>query len=162
MNELVFWPILIALGAIAVAAAIKAVEAMRASKLADDECTRLRAQLHSLNDHGNKSAIDSQPIKVPAVNQHSRHDESADQPSDVFHSILALIAKYHSQNDAATPKRIAADLSIDPEVTLAYMWKYHNEQFITFNSTNSGGRPSIDTPFHLSPNAWQHIKVVRA
>lgn len=150
MNELVFWPILITLGAIAVGATIKAVQAMHASKLADEECTRLRAQLHSLNDQGNKSAIDIQPVKAPAVNQ-GGDDKSANFPSDIFHNILALIAKYHSQNDTATPKRIAADLSLDPEVTLAHMWKYHNEQFITF--ANGGKKPDVNTPFFLSPSA---------
>ncbi len=84
-----------------------------------------------------------------------------EQP-DIFHSILALVAKYHSQNYAATPSRIAADLSLAPEVTLAYMWEYHNKLFITFNSINGGGRPDVNTPFFLCPAAWQHIKVVRA
>ena len=79
---------------------------------------------------------------------------------DVFHSILALVAKHHSQEIPATPKRIAADLGLDPEITLAHMWKYHNEQFITFR--NDGKRPELDTPFFLSPRAWERIKVVRA
>ena len=92
----------------------------------------------------------------------TQNSGQARSASNIFHSILSLIAKYHSQNDTATPKRIAADLSLDPEVILAYMWKYHNEQFITFNSINGGGRPDVNTPFFLSPAAWQHIKVVRA
>ena len=80
-------------------------------------------------------------------------------PGSPLLSVLALIAKYHSQNIEATPVRIAADLGLDPEVTLAYMWKYHNEQFISFNS--GGGKPDVNTPFFLSPSAWQYIKVVR-
>ncbi len=78
---------------------------------------------------------------------------------DVFHSILALVAKYHSQEIQATPKRIANELGLDPDITLAHMWKYHNDQFITFR--NDGKRPELDTPFFLSPKAWECIKVVR-
>ena len=96
---------------------------------------------------------------APAVDQHSRQHDGADQPNKVFHSILALIATYHSQNIEATPARLAADMSLDPEVTLAYMWKYHNEQFITF--ANGGKKPDLNTAFFLSQKAWQHIKVVR-
>ena len=81
-------------------------------------------------------------------------------PGNPLLSILALIAKCHSQNIPATPTLISADLGLDPKVTLSYLWKYHNEQFITF--ANGGKRPDLKTPFFLSPNAWQHIKVVRA
>ncbi|MBC7703328.1 MAG: hypothetical protein H7274_05210 [Rhodoferax sp.] len=160
MNELVFWPVLIALGAIAVGTAIAAVQAVHASKLADQECARLRAQLYALNDGGSKGAIDRSPIEAPAVNQRGGNNNGANSPRDIFHSILALIAQYHSQNDMATPKRIAADLSLSPNVTLAYMREYHNKQFVTF--ANGGKQPDITTPFFLSPSAWQHIKVVRA
>lgn len=75
-------------------------------------------------------------------------------------SILALIAKHHSQNIQATPKLIATDLGLDPEITLAYMWKYHNEQYFTY--ANGSKKPELDTPFFLSPKAWQYIKVVQA
>ena len=111
-------------------------------------------------------AVRSRP---PAISAKSHPQAQVDNDVDldpnekkggIFHSILILVAKYHSQNIEATPARIAADLSLDPEVTLAYMWKYHNEQFITF--PNGGKKPDLNTPFFLSPNAWQHIKVVRA
>ncbi len=60
-------------------------------------------------------------------------------------SILSLIAKYHSQEEKATPIRIASDLGLDPEITLAHMRKYHDEQYITFR--NDGRRPELDTSF---------------
>lgn len=82
-------------------------------------------------------------------------------PGNPLLSILALVAKCHSQNIAATPTFISAELGLDPELTLAHVWKYHNEQFITFNSANGGGRPDVNTPFFLSPAAWQRIEVVR-
>lgn len=80
--------------------------------------------------------------------------------ADPLASILALIAKYHSQEIPATPRRISADLAMDPELTLAFMWKYHNEQFFTFR--NEGKRPELDTAFFLSPKAWDVIKIVKA
>ncbi len=80
--------------------------------------------------------------------------------SDTFHNILALIAKYQSQEVPATPKCIATDLGLDPEVTLAQMWKYHNEQFITFR--NDGKKPELDTAFFLNPKAWNHISIAEA
>lgn len=75
-------------------------------------------------------------------------------------SILASIAKYHSQEIPATPRRIASDLEMNPEIVLAFMWKYHNEQFVTFR--NGGNRPELDTPFILSPKAWDAIKIIEA
>lgn len=159
MPDIVFWPLFITFAAATVAAIYKTVEALHSKKLSDDECLRLRGQLEVLNDSKNTKALNHQPVEVPAINQAAEHDKSVTNPDrDIFHSILAFVAKYHSQNIEATPTRIAVDLSLDPEVTLAYMWKYHNEQFITF--TNGGKKPDLDTPFFLSPNAWHHIKVV--
>lgn len=80
--------------------------------------------------------------------------------ADPLLSILSLVAKYHSQEEKATPKRIATDLGLDPEIALAHMWKYHNDQFLTFR--NDGKKPGLDTPFFLSPKAWDIIKVVKA
>ena len=62
MSELVFWPILIALGAIAIGATLKAVGAMAAKKTADDECTHLRAQLRTFNNHENEKPLNEIPI----------------------------------------------------------------------------------------------------
>lgn len=81
-------------------------------------------------------------------------------PGDPLLSILSLVAKYHSQEEKATPLRIAKELGLDPEIVLAHMWKYHNEQYMTFR--NDGKRPSLDTPFFLSPKAWNVIRVVKA
>jgi len=80
--------------------------------------------------------------------------------ADPLLSILSLVARYHSLEEKATPRRIAAELGLDPEITLAHMWKYHNEKYITFR--NDGKRPELDTSFFLSPRAWRIIKVVKA
>lgn len=79
---------------------------------------------------------------------------------DLFIKVLILVATYHSQEIPATPKRIAEDIGLDPEITLAHMWKYHNDQFITFCS--AGAKPNINTSFILSPKAWQCIKIIKA
>lgn len=105
------------------------------------------------------------------VVQHSRSSKSSpaeNQDSegivldraDPLLSILSLVARYHSQEEKATPRRIAAELGLDPEITLAHMWKYHNDQYITFRT--GGKRPELDTSFFLSPKAWHVIKVVKA
>ncbi len=79
---------------------------------------------------------------------------------DLFIKVLILVATYHSQEIPATPKRIAEDIGFDPEITLAHMWKYHNDQFVTFCS--GGAKPDINTSFFLSPKAWQCIKIIKA
>lgn len=75
-------------------------------------------------------------------------------------SILALIAKNHSQEIPATPKLIAAELGLDENIVLAYMWKYHNEQYMTFRT--GGAKPTVETPFFLSEKAWKCITVAKA
>ena len=95
---------------------------------------------------------------LPGVNQNS--EAIVLDRADPLLSILSLVAKYHSQEEKATPRRIAAELGIDPEITLAHMWKYHNDQYITFR--NDGKKPELDTSFFLSPKAWNVIKVVKA
>ncbi len=97
---------------------------------------------------------------APRVASRNGDSEISFDRADPLASILALIAKYHSQEIPATPRRIAADLAMDPDVTLAFMWKYHNEQLFTFR--NDGKRPELDTAFFLSPKAWDVIKIVKA
>jgi len=48
---------------------------------------------------------------------------------------------------------------MDEGVVLAHLWKYHNEQYITFRS--GGAQPSLDTTFFLSPKAWECITVAK-
>jgi len=80
--------------------------------------------------------------------------------SDTFHNILSLIAKYHSQEISATPKRIADDLGLDPGITLTHMVKYHNELCINFS--NGGKQPDLNTSFYLCQEAWKYISIVQA
>ena len=92
---------------------------------------------------------------MPTVSQEIVFDAG-----DPLLSILALVAKYHSIEEKATPRRIAADLRLDPNVTLTHMRNYNNDQFVTFY--NKGNPPELDTPFFLSSKAWERIKIVRA
>ena len=161
MNDAWLWSLVASLIVLALGTTLHASRSAHGKKLADDEAARLRAQLDIRNNQVDKPPLENVSVKNgPAPVQQRADNDVHGSSESIFHSILTLIAKYHSQNDAATPKRIAADLTLDPEVTLAHMWKYHNEQFITF--TNGGRKPDVNTPFFLSPNAWQHIKVVRA
>lgn len=97
---------------------------------------------------------------VPAEStSHGSNDITLNRAEPLL-SILALVAKYHSQEIPATPRGIASDLAMDAELTLAFMWKYHNEKFFTFR--NDGKKPELDTPFFLSPKAWDVIKIVEA
>ena len=75
-------------------------------------------------------------------------------------SILALIARNHSQEIPATPKLIAAELGLDENIVLAHMRKYHNEQYMTFQT--GGSEPKVDTPFFLSAKAWKCITIAIA
>ena len=158
MTDAWFWGLLASLILLAIGTSLNAINAAHAKKLSEDECTRLRMRLDVLNDQENKEASDREPIKTLTENHEAERQSKVKADLDVFHGILALIAKYHSQEIPATPRRIATDLGLDPEITLAHMWKYHNEQFISFR--NDGKRPELDTLFFLSPKAWEHIKVV--
>jgi len=97
---------------------------------------------------------------VSLMRQKSKSQEIPFNIADPLPGILALIVKYHSQEISATPRRIASDLAMDADVILALMWKYHNDQFFTFQ--NDGKRPELDTPFFLSHKAWEVIKIVKA
>lgn len=158
MTDVWLWGLLGSLLLLALGTSLSAVNSAHAKKLSDDECARLRGQLDVLNDSKDKATLDHQPVKAPAEERKNERSANVDTELDVFHGILILVARYHSQEIPATPTLIAAELNLDPEVTLAYMWKYHNDQYITF--INGGKKPDLNTSFFLSPKAWQHIKVV--
>ena len=155
MTDLWIWGVMASLLVLALGTSLKAVEAIHAKKLAEDECARLRVQLDALNQKKNEESVDYQPVS-PAPDASGHQGLNADQK--LLHSILASTTELHSQEIPATPRRVAEKLELDPEITLAHMWKYHNEQFITFRNDNK--RPELDTAFFLSPKAWEQIKIV--
>ncbi len=79
--------------------------------------------------------------------------------ADPLVSLLAVIAKNYSQELPTTPRQIAKDTGMDEGIVLAHLWKYHNEQYVTFRS--GGAQPSLDTTFFLSPKAWECITVAK-
>ena len=161
MSDGWLWSLVASLIILALGTTLHSSRSAHGKKLADDDAARMRAQLDARSSQVDKPPLENVGVENrPAPVQQRANGDVHGSSESVFHSILALIAKYHSQNDTATPARIAADLSLSPEVTLAYMSEYHNKQFITF--INGGAKPDVNAPFFLSPAAWQHIKVVRA
>lgn len=160
MTDAWFWGLLASLGLLAIGTSLQMGVALHGKKLSDDECSRLKSQLDIFNNPKNKESLEAKPVNTFAKYPKSEHDGTVIITQDIFHSILALIVKYHSQEIPATPILIANDLALDPEITLAHMSKYHNEQLISFHS--GGAKPDINTAFFLSPKAWQCIKIVPA
>ena len=149
MPDALYWPLFITFVAATVASIYKMVEANHSKRVSDDECTNLRNRLDELTPSG------AQRKKLGAF-----ENGAALAEADILFRVLALIAELHSQEIPATPVRLAADLGLDAEILLAHMWKFHNEQYITFR--NEGKRPEPNTSFLLSPKAWQCIKVIKA
>ena len=79
--------------------------------------------------------------------------------ADPLLAILAVIARNYSQELPTTPRTIAAEIKMNEDIVLAFMWKYHNEQYMTFRS--GGAAPTVNTSFFLSPKAWDCIKVAK-
>lgn len=79
--------------------------------------------------------------------------------ADPLASLLAAIAKNYSQELPTTPRHLAKETGMDEGVVLAHLWKYHNEQYVTFRT--GGAQPSVDTTFFLSPKAWECITVAK-
>jgi hypothetical protein len=79
--------------------------------------------------------------------------------ADPLASLLAVIAKNYSLELPTTPRHIAKETGMDEGVVLAHLWKYHNEQYVTFRS--GGAQPSLDTTYFLSPKAWECITVAK-
>lgn len=155
MTETWFWGLLAGLILLAVALSLKTIEALHAKKLAEDELASLRKLTDGFSEQKSKAA--------QAVNKSNANESSISSVSDhsqpYLYEILVCIATYRSQNLEATPERIATDLALDTDILYAYMWKYHNDQFITFNS--GGAKPDNDTSFFLSPKAWQFIAIAK-
>lgn len=161
MTEAWLWGLVASLIVLALGTTLAASRSTHGKKLAEDEASRLRAQLDAGNAQVRKPPPQDVGVEAaPAPLQHGGAENVHGQGEDILHKVLALVAELHSQNIPATPARVAETLGMDPGITLAHMWKYHNEQFITF--ANGGRQPDESTAFFLSPKAWQHIRIVRA
>ena len=107
MPDVVFWPLFVTFAAIAIGATIKAVEAVHAKKLSDDECSRLRAQLDALNKPKNEKALDVQILdgREPKESLESQteitHNERLEELRE---KILVLVAQTERLHDAQIAK----------------------------------------------------------
>lgn len=103
MPDVVFWPLFVTFAAVAIGATIKAVEAVHAKKLSDDECSRLRAQLDVLNKPKDEKALDVQildggePKEPPEPNTEESHVERLDELRE---KILVIVSQNERLHDA--------------------------------------------------------------
>ena len=141
MPDIIFWPLFITFAGVAIAATLKAVEAAHGKKFADDECTRLRAQLEALNNPKDKGAIDvqalgavekKQPLKLQGEIPHGERLE------EIKEKILALVAQNERSHDA----EIAILAGVSKQLTTL-----HLQDLKTENLVRSG--------FGLDKNSYQ-------
>ncbi len=157
MPETTFWGLIVSFLLLAIGTTLKAAEASHSLKLANEEVTRLRKQVETLQNEPNNltnKTSESDPVNKPNVIY------LPSKEAETLHNCLALIAKYHSQEIQATPRQLAKDLGIDEGIMLAHLWKYHNEQYMTF--CTGGKQPDLNTSYFLSPKAWELIQIVKA
>lgn len=88
------------------------------------------------------------------------HNNIIKSENDILHAVLSFIAKHQTLEQPTTPQEIAKTIEIDPNVLLAHMIKFHNDQLITFR--NGGKNPELTTSFILCPKAWQHISITKS
>lgn len=155
MPDFWFWGLLASIILLTIGTTLKAVEFRFELQMANKIIDRLWKEIDILKKEANQPRIPDEPKSEIRENPKSSH--RTNNNNFPFDEILIAIAKYHSQEIPATPKLIAKDIDLDPEITLAYMWRYHNEQFMTFRS--GGAKPGVETPFFLSPMAMEHIKI---
>jgi large-conductance mechanosensitive channel len=73
-------------------------------------------------------------------------------------TIFLHILKLRGLNQVASPKSIAAQMNHDVNIVFAHLNKFHNEQYVTFQT--GGLPPTVDTDFFLSPKAFEIIKLL--
>ncbi len=155
MSEVWVWGLFAAVIAISFSFALKTAELRHELKLTEKVISGLWKEIDALKERNNQSIPDEQNSNVAEIDKTS----NVNHKEELFYKILTSIAKYHSQEIPATPEIIGKDIALDSEITLAYMWKYHNEQYITFRT--GGKKPSIETPFFLSPKALEEIQIIK-
>ncbi len=157
MPEFWFWGLLASIILLAIGTTLHAARSSFMLQMANQVIKRLWQEINAL-DKRNNQGISRKSDFVTRINP--KISENTKDSKFPFHEILTSVAEYNSQKIPATPKLIANDIGLDPEITLAYMWKYHNEQYISFRS--GGSKPGINTPFFLSPKAMTQIKIIKA
>lgn len=151
------WELIASFLLFAIGTTLKATEATHSLKLANEDIALLRKQIETIQNE--TTNLTNEASKPDTVNEFAAIKLPSDS-SDILHNVIALIAIYQSQEIPTTPSRLANDLNIDQEIMLAHLWKYHNEQYMTFR--NDGKRPDLNTAFFLCTKAWELIRIIKA
>ncbi len=154
MPEFWFWGLLASVIVLAIGTTLKAVEFRFELQMANKVINGLWKEIDTLKGEDDNTIPDKPELEhreSPKVSHNTKHYKFP------FYEVLIAVARYHSQEIPATPKLISQDINLDPEITLAYMWRYHNDQFMTFRTGRT--KPGVETPFFLSPKAMEHIKI---
>lgn len=123
MPDVVFWPLFITFFAVAVGAALKAVEALHAKKLSDDEVTSLRAKLDVLNKPKGEKALDVQKLDAREPKEstqslpHFKSDPHDEHLEEVREKILLLLAK----RAGSTITEISKSLNIEVQLATFHL-----------------------------------------
>lgn len=146
--EIVFWPLFVTFAAIAIGATIKAVEASHGKKLADDECTRLRAQLEALNNPNNKGTIEVQalitpePKKLAEPRQSTAHDARLEEMRE---KVLLLVVG----REGLETSQIQAAFSGSEQTALFHLQELEKLEYVSptyvAGSTWAGTEPAAYT-----------------
>jgi hypothetical protein len=96
-----------------------------------------------------KTNTDDQPDdKIETNNKENLEDQFK-------RTIFLHILKLRGLNQIASPKSIATQMNQDVNIVFAHLNKFHNEQYVTFQT--GGLPPTVDTDFFLSPKAFEVI-----
>jgi hypothetical protein len=95
------------------------------------------------------------PQKQPNKEETKKINQT--QEEVMLEQIILHILRLRGANETASPKKIAELMGQDTGVIFAYMWKLHNEQYMTFQT--GGAMPTVDTDFFLSPKAYGMVKL---
>ncbi len=79
------------------------------------------------------------------------------------YEILFHILQIKGMSQRATPRILASTLDYKPSLILSHLHDLHNDQYVTFYSSETDGKPpDLDTDFFVSPKAFEIIKICKA
>lgn len=129
MPDVVFWPLFVTFAAIAIGATIKAVEATHGKKLADDECTRLLAQLNILNNPENEKILDVQILgggKTKELLEPQDKIVHIERLEELREKILVIV----SQNERIHDAQIAELAGVEKQLATLHLHELRSAKFV--------------------------------
>ena len=146
MPDVVFWPLFVTFAAIAIGATLKGAEAMHGKKFAEDECTRLRAQLEALNGPKDKGTIEVQALStvetkepLQLVNEISH----AQRLSQVEENILKVVAG----NDRLDDAQVAEIAGVNKQLATLHLHELRTKAFLRSSVALDGSAYQVDVWF---------------